>query len=125
MLISNLIPSFGVVSSLGAIASKACCVLPLVLAGAGAAAGSVAVVQALVPLQTPLLALSVLLIGAGWISYWRPVVAAKPDPNCDCAPKLVRWSRRDMIVLSIATLLLATAIAWDVIQPSSIMQMAT
>jgi hypothetical protein len=44
MLASNLIPSFGVVSSLGAIASKACCVVPLALAGAGAGAGSVALV---------------------------------------------------------------------------------
>jgi mercuric ion transport protein len=121
MLVSDLIPSFGVVSSLGAIASKTCCVLPLAMAGAGAGVGSVALVQALAPLQMPLLALSAILVGAGWVSY---LLRVKSEATCECTPDSLRRTRRSVAVLTIATILLGTAIAWDVIQPS-VIQMAS
>jgi hypothetical protein len=119
--INSVLPSLGVVSGAGAIVAKACCVLPLTMAGAGMGASSSTIVQAMMPLRVPLLVISALFVAAGWLTYIRDVRARTQD--CQCPPAQ-SGSRRNAFVLSIATLLLATAIAWNVIQPSTI-QMAT
>lgn len=119
---NGILPSLGVVSSLAAIVTKACCILPLALAGAGAGASSLTIVQALMPFRVPALLVSALFIAGGWLSHFHEMNASRAA--CQCARTAGQQSRRNLMVLSGATALLAMALAWDRIQPL-LLQVAT
>lgn len=111
--------TIGLAGGLGAVVASSCCVLPLVFAGLGAGAGVFGALEALASIRLPLLALSGLAIAAAWFMYLRRRRACAADASCASAPP----ARTTAVVLSLATLLLATAAAWDVIEPVALRMM--
>ncbi len=86
--------------------ADACCVLPLVLAGAGVGTGALG---AVVPLHWPLTIASAAVIAVGWLLYWRRRRAcASGGAACAGSPP----SRATFVMLSLATLFVATSALW-------------
>ena len=70
----------GAAGGLGALtAAASCCVLPIVLAGVGVSASTLA---PLVPLRLPLSVLALLAVLAGWFFLYRRTLACATDPTC-------------------------------------------
>ncbi|GEL44796.1 hypothetical protein MEX01_53870 [Methylorubrum extorquens] len=116
------VAALGAITGLGALAASSCCVLPLVLGGLGASAGIFTVLSVLAPLRVPLMAASVLAVVVGWFIYARRRQAAcGPDGSCT-AP---RRSPAALVLLSLATLLIAAAAAWGYFEPALIKMLRT
>ena len=111
------VAALGAITGLGALAASSCCVLPLVLGGLGASAGVFTVLSVLAPLRVPLMAASVLAVVVGWFIYARRRQAAcGPDGSCT-AP---RRPPAALVLLSLATLLIAAAATWGYFEPALI-----
>lgn len=105
----------GLATGLGAVVASSCCVLPVALAGLGAGAGVFAALEALAPLRWPLIALSMLAVAFAWWAYLcRRSIACAADGACAPRPRRSAVA----IVLGLATLLLATAVAWEAVEPA-------
>ncbi|MBJ7481885.1 hypothetical protein [Rhodococcus sp. (in: high G+C Gram-positive bacteria)] len=116
------VAALGAITGLGALAASSCCVLPLVLGGLGAGAGVFTMLGVLAPLRAPLMAASVLAVVVGWFLYARRRQAAcGPDGSCT-AP---RRSPAALVLLSLATLLIAAAAAWGYFEPALIKMLRT
>lgn len=112
--VGGLLAVAGAVTGLGAIAASSCCVVPLMLASLGAGAGIFGVLEFLAPWRTPLLIVSGLGIAAGWFTWWRNRRTACRGTAC-AAPSR---SRAPLMLLLLASLVLATAAGWDYVEPS-------
>jgi mercuric ion transport protein len=91
----------------GVTAGAACCVLPLALAGVGIGASQLA---PLVPFHTPLSALALLAVAAGWILYARRRKACAA--GSDCTPP----SKVTPVLLVVASALVILSAAWSSIE---------
>ena len=102
------VAAFATASGLGgATAGAACCVLPLMLAGVGVGTGWLA---PLVPFHTPLSAIALLAVGAGWFLYLRRRKACVV--RSDCTPP----SKTTFGLLVAASVLVAVSAAWPFIE---------
>lgn len=116
------VAAFGAITGLGALVASSCCVLPVVLGGLGAGAGVFTVLGVLAPLRTPLMAASVLAVVVGWFFYaHRRQAACGPDGACMTS----RRSPAALVLLSLATLLIAAAAAWGYFEPAVIKMLRT
>ncbi|MGH6783793.1 MAG: hypothetical protein ACREBP_04125 [Sphingomicrobium sp.] len=92
------VAAVGTVAGFSALfSSAACCILPFALAGAGLGAGWLANV---VPYRWPLIGFAVVMLGAGWLFYFRRRRACAADPGCAAGAS----GRATLIMLSFATL---------------------
>jgi mercuric ion transport protein len=91
----------------GVTAGAACCVLPLALAGVGVGASQLA---PLVPLHTPLSAIALLAVAAGWFFYIRRRRACAAGAHC--APP----SKATPLLLVVASALVVLSAAWSFIE---------
>jgi len=104
------IAAAGALASLAALfSSAACCVLPLLLAGAGVSASGLA---AVVPWRVPLVVVSGAMLAAGWLFYFRRRQACAADPACAAAPP----SRATFWVLSLATIFAGLSASWKLFE---------
>ena len=102
------VAAFAVLSSFGGItAAAACCVLPLALAGLGVGAGGLA---ALGPLHTPLSAIAVVAVAAGWFLYLRRRRAC--TTAVECPPPFTAT----LVLLVVALKLVALSAVWPLIE---------
>ena len=98
----------GVVTGAGGLfAAASCCVLPLALASVGVSAAGLA---SLGPLHTPLSALALLAMIAGWVLYARRRRACASGEGNN-VPTTASFA-----LLVIATLLVAAAAVWPLIE---------
>ena len=111
------VAALGAITGLGALAASSCCVLPLVLGGLGAGAGVFMVLGVLAPLRVPLMAASILTVVVGWFVYARRRQSACGSDRSCAAP---RRSPAALMLLSLATLLIAAAAAWGYFEPALI-----
>lgn len=103
-----MVAALAAVTGLGATtAGAACCVLPLMLAGAGIGAGALA---PLVPFHWPLSAIALVAVATGWFLYLRRQRACAV--GVDCAPP----SNATLLLLVVASLLVVIAAAWPLIE---------
>jgi mercuric ion transport protein len=107
-------------SVIGAILASSCCILPLVLFSLGIGGAWMSNLTALKPYQPYFLAMTVLLLGAGFYSVYRkPKNACSADGTCStdgyCDTPLA--DRVIKIALWSATALVALALAWPYIAP--------
>ena len=93
---------------LAAVAASSCCILPLLLGAASA--GTVGLGASLAPYRPYLAGLSVLLLGAGFYSAYRPQRAGGAAECCD--RKTVRARRMGKAVLWVVALFTAAALAY-------------
>ena len=91
----------------GVTAGAACCVLPLALAGVGIGASQLA---PLVPLHTPLSAIALLAVAAGWFLYLRRRRACAMGGDCSSPSKVTP------VLLVLASVLVVLAAAWSSIE---------
>ena len=91
----------------GVTAGAACCVLPMVLAGVGVGASQLA---PLVPLHTPLSAIALLAVAAGWFFYVRRRRACAAGG--DCAPP----AKATPVLLVLASALVVLSATWSSIE---------
>jgi mercuric ion transport protein len=115
--------ALGAITGLGALAASSCCVLPIALGSLGASAGVFTILGVLAPLYTPLMLVSVLAVIVGWFFYARrwQQAACEPDGSCP-AP---RRSLIALVLLSLATLLIAAAASWGHFEPTLIKMLRT
>ena len=99
--------ALGAVTGLGALAASSCCVLPIVLGGLGAGAGTFTVLGLLAPLRAPLMLASTLAVLAGWFLYARRPRSAACGAASSCPGP--RRSPAALMLLGLATLLVAAA----------------
>lgn len=98
----------GVVTGAGGVfAAASCCVLPLALASVGVSAAGLA---SLGTLHTPLSAIALLAMIAGWFFYVRRRRACAGDEGSN------RATRKSLVLLIIASLLVAAAAVWPFIE---------
>jgi mercuric ion transport protein len=107
--------TLGAITGLGAIAGSSCCVLPLVLAGLGAGGAAFGGLEFLAAYQPYIFGAAVLLLAGAWFASWRRsrTVTCKAEGAC-ARPKT---QDRTMIALGIATLFVALAAGWSLIEP--------
>lgn len=91
----------------GATAGAACCVLPFMLAGVGVGAGGLA---PLVPFHTPLSAIALLAVAAGWFFYFRRRKGCAAGN--DCVPP----SKMTPVLLASASVLVAISAVLPLIE---------
>ncbi len=84
----------------GAVFAASCCVLPLALSGLGASAGVFSVLEVLADYRTSILVLSAALVAVAWAVYVSR-----------------RGARRTAVALTLATMFVGTAAAWDRLEP--------
>ena len=100
---------------LGAIASSACCILPVVLLSLGAGGAWLGNLSALSPYQPIFIAITLGFLGGGfWLAYRPPKVACDGSAACarpmsSSAVKLALWA---------AALLVAAAIGFPYVAPA-------
>jgi mercuric ion transport protein len=96
---SGILTTAGLLTGTGAVFSASCCVLPLVLGGLGAGASVFAVLEAIADYRKSLLIASTVLVGIAWCVYLgrRGVIST-------------------VIALSVATVFVGTAAAWDYLE---------
>ena len=100
----------GTAGGLGALtAAASCCVLPLVLAGTGVSASTLA---PMVPLRLPLSLLALAAILAGWFFLYRKTRACTVDPTC------ARPARSTFVMLTIASVFVLLSLAWPLFEAS-------
>jgi mercuric ion transport protein len=109
----NALALVGIATGIGAIAASSCCVVPLVLAAFGAGAGVFAMLEALTPWRVPLLVISGIGVAVGWLAWWRKQKASCEVGSACATPSS---SRTPLILLLLASLIVATAIGWDYIE---------
>lgn len=116
------VAAFGAITGLGALAASSCCVLPIILGGLGAGAGVFTFLGVLAPLRVPLMLASALAVVVGWFFHARRREAAcRPDGSCT----IPRRSPAALVLLSLATLLIAAAAAWGYFEPALIKMLRT
>lgn len=99
---------------LGALAASSCCILPLALFGVGISGAWIGTFTRLAPYQPYFLAVAIAFLGYGyWLAYRSARLGcAQGDACARSAPSsLVK------AVLVIATLLVAAALAFDLLAP--------
>jgi mercuric ion transport protein len=99
---------------LGAVASGACCILPLALFSVGISGAWIGNLTALAPYQPLLAALTLGFLGYGfYLVYWRPARACAADGACarPLPSRLVKGS------LWLATVLVVAALAFPYVAP--------
>jgi mercuric ion transport protein len=111
----NTLALVGIATGIGAIAASSCCVVPLALAAFGAGAGVFGMLEALTPWRVPLLVISGVGIAVGWFAWWR-----KRNASCEVGSACATpsSSRTSLALLLLASLIVATAIGWDYIEPA-------
>lgn len=117
----NALALVGIATGIGAIAASSCCVVPLILAAFGAGAGVFGMLEALTAWRVPLLVVSGTGVAVGWFAWWR-----KRNASCEvestCATP--SSSRISLGLLLLASLIVATAIGWDYVEPALLKLMA-
>jgi mercuric ion transport protein len=111
---SGVFAAVGAALGLGAVFASSCCAVPLLLSGLGAGAGMFSVLEAMSSFRTPLLVLGTLTVVGGWW-MWQRKRGASCEANAACAP--ARCAVVPVVLLSVATLLVVIAAAWDYIEP--------
>jgi mercuric ion transport protein len=91
----------------GVSAAAACCVLPLALASVGVGASGLA---AFGPLHSPLSAIALLVVAAGWFFYAKKRRACTTDAECP------RPSPATLPLLVVASALVALSAIWPFIE---------
>jgi mercuric ion transport protein len=111
----NALALLGIATGIGAIAASSCCVVPLVLATLGAGAGVFGTLDALVPWRVPLLVVGGTGVAVGWFAWWR-----KRRVSCEVGSTCATpsGSRTALALLLLASLIVATAIGWDFLEPA-------
>jgi mercuric ion transport protein len=100
---------------LGALASSACCILPVVLFSLGAGGAWLGNLSALSPYQPIFIATTLGFLGGGfWFAYRRPKMAC--DGSAGCARPMS--SSAVKVALWLATLLFAAAIGFPYVAPA-------
>ena len=100
---------------LGALAAASCCIVPLVLFGAGVSTAWIGNLGALAPYQPAFFALTLLFLAGGfWSVYRRPPIAAAEGSTCAAVVprgvvKAALWG---------ASALVAAAIAFPFVAPT-------
>jgi hypothetical protein len=97
--LSGILTVGGLLTGTGAVLSASCCALPLALGWLGAGASVFSAIEFLANYRWPLLILSMALVGGGWWIYFgrrRAISAA--------------------VALSIASVFVGTAAAWDYLE---------
>lgn len=115
----RLVSLGGLIASGGALLASSCCAIPIVLSLAGVGAGVVGGLGPLQPWRGVLLALAIVLIGAGLAVTLRERARARRAGACPRG----RF-RPDFVVLGLSVVLLAAAAAgplWDVAVARSVM----
>lgn len=94
-------------SGVGALATKTCCFLPLVLAATGTGSGWLS--RALIPYEPYFLGISVGGLALAWL------LALRGAPTCGLRTACRQLGRRrgTLAILSVATILTALVIGWD------------
>lgn len=99
---------------LGALASSACCIAPLVLFGLGVSGAWIANLTALAPYQPIFIVSTLGFLAAGFVmAYRRPKLACATEGTCTHPIS----TRATKIALWAATLLIAAAIAFPYVTP--------
>jgi mercuric ion transport protein len=108
--------ALGAIAGLGAVAGSSCCVLPLVLAGMGAGSAFFSGLEFLAAYRMPVFGAALAFLTVAWAVYWRRsrAVAACAATGACARPET---SRRTAVVLGIATLSVALAAAWGLVEP--------
>jgi mercuric ion transport protein len=100
--------------ALGAVAASSCCLAPLVLFSLGISGAWIGNLTALAPYQPYFIAATLACLGYGyWLVYRRKNVACAE--GAACAPPLPNHVVKAALIL--ATILVAGAIAFDLIAP--------
>lgn len=100
---------------LGALAAASCCIVPLVLFGAGVSTAWIGNLTALAPYQPAFIALTLLFLAGGfWTVYRRPGMAAAEGSVCAAAVPM----RVVKAALWGASALVAAAIAFPFVAPA-------
>jgi mercuric ion transport protein len=100
---------------LGALASSACCILPVVLFSFGASGAWLGNLSALSPYQPIFIAITLGFLASGfWLAYRRPKAA------CDGSAACARPGSRGIVKAALwsATLLVAAALAFPYVAPA-------
>jgi mercuric ion transport protein len=97
--LSGILATAGLLTGTGAVFSASCCVVPLALSGLGAGASVFAVLEAIADYRAPLLIASTILVGIAWCVYIGR-----------------RGAISTAVVLSIASIFVGTAAAWDYLE---------
>ena len=97
--LSGILTIAGLLTGAGAVLSASCCVLPLALGGLGAGASVFAVLEAVANYRAPLLVASAVLVGIAWFVYFGR-----------------RGTISTVVALSVATVFVGTATAWDYLE---------
>ncbi len=108
------LPLIGLFTSLGAVFTGWCCVLPSALAALGAGGAGLGSVGGWVAYQPYFLGVALLSVTAGWISFARRRSAAECTHIGNCARPMSK--RRTFGLLAFSTLLLAFALAAALMQ---------
>lgn len=103
----------GLVSGLGAVSAKSCCLVPLLLASSGVGGAS---------LSRVMVAFEPYLLAGAWLavaSAWAVAVLRRPSAACSagavCAGRPAAWRRYGLLTAS--TVVVALATAWERIDP--------
>ncbi len=109
---AGIFAGISVLSGLGAITAKSCCILPFLLASSGI--GSAWLSRELIKLRHYFLAAAILSLVMGWILVIRRnrVACQTEGP---CAVSRASWLTFTM--LSLATVLIGFAFLWNFLQP--------
>ncbi|MCI0599136.1 MAG: mercury transporter MerT [Beijerinckiaceae bacterium] len=99
---------------LGAIAASSCCVAPLVLFSLGISGAWIGNLTALAPYQPYFIAATLAFLGYGYWLVYRPRKVACAE-GADCARPLPNHIIKASLIL--ATVLVAGAIAFDLLAP--------
>jgi mercuric ion transport protein len=97
--LSGILTTAGLLTGTGAVFSASCCVLPLALGGLGAGVSIFAVLEAIADYRVPLLIASAFLVGIAWCVYFGR-----------------RGAISTVVALSVATVFVGTAAAWDYLE---------
>jgi mercuric ion transport protein len=97
--LSGILTTVGLLTGTGAVFSASCCVLPLALSGLGAGASIFAVLEAIADYRAQLLIASAVLVGIAWCVYLGR-----------------RGTISTVVALSVATVFVGTAAAWDYLE---------
>lgn len=106
-------------SVIGAILASSCCILPLVLLSLGIGGAWMSNLTALEPYQPYFIAMTLLMLGAGFYSVYRKPKNACSADTCDtegyCGTPLAE--RVIKVALWSATALVVLALAWPYVAP--------
>lgn len=101
--------SAGLAAGLAGIFASSCCVLPLVFAGLGLGSVTAAVIPTLAILRPYLLAVAVIVVALGWLSFAAGRRVAMAEAACAIDPR----PRRAPLWLAIASVVVVLALLWQ------------